>query len=106
MIGKIIKKKNFKLKTKKEQVAYMCLILHLRCFLHPTLCDCFYNDITYSNVNMQLSYRGGTDSVCHAKGLDSYRNVPISNNYLISLWDDIKTLYTALGYSVHFQCIP
>lgn len=43
------------------------------------------NDRTYSKVNMQLSFRG-TDSVCLMEGLGFYRNAPISNNYLISLW--------------------
>ena len=44
-----------------------------------------HNDITYSDVNMQLPYRG-TDSVCLVKGLDFYRNAPITNIYQISLW--------------------
>lgn len=44
-----------------------------------------HNDIAYNNVNKQLSYRGN-DSVHLVKGLDSYRNAPMSNNYLISLW--------------------
>lgn len=68
------KKNNFFccLSTKKVQVAYMCLILSFEMFLAPNMSvTVSHNDITYSNINMQLSYRG-TDSVCCMKGLDSF----------------------------------
>lgn len=58
-----------------------------------------HNDISYRDINMQLSYRG-TDPVCLVKGLDFYRNTPITNIYHISLW-----VYKNLVHCYVIRCI-
>lgn len=88
MIGEIIKR--FKKKKVADNESTGSLHVPNTKFWNVLICSQHYvtvfnNDITYNDVNMQLPYRG-IESICFVKGLDFYRNAPISRNYLISLW--------------------